>query len=454
MSLVAVVAAACGGDDGGDIVVPPDTAQSGTRLKLGWIQFETGLRTWTVDIVDSALGEPCTPMVWRDGVLRCTPAMPRIAFADAACTQPMILGLEDELAASFAATDCDGTRPARMYAATDERSDVADAYEGTEDGCSRIQQPRPSGFIGRRAVAQPSPDLVTMRRAYQGTGRVRIETLTASDGLILPVQPYDMELDAACAQFDNIIFNTNGMADATSVPCVVDAVETTQFADPTCETPAVVVPDACRAPAITAEAMAGPCRPYFAVSDEPQIASYAQVASCFPTAPAPDALIYPGTEELETITFARTVEPGAGRLQLIYIGDGGVRIRERGVFFDAVLDTECLLSQVDVAAFTCIPVSRTSGPMQVFTDDQCTQSIYVTWVNNDDDTLWPCLVQKPRKYSWGGGTEVREVGGVQAGPFYSTEFGSCMAFDVINATAHLLGPPVTMPFVNATKVFD
>lgn len=95
---VVALAAACNGDD-----VPPDTAQSGTRLKLGWFEFEDGLRTWSMDIRDSKLDEPCRPVEWSDSVLRCTPQTGTLAFSDAACTKPYIIGNNSAYAVMLAA---------------------------------------------------------------------------------------------------------------------------------------------------------------------------------------------------------------------------------------------------------------------------------------------------------------------------------------------------------------
>lgn len=462
VSLVACVlaAAACGGGDDDGPPVPADTAQSGTRLKVTWLEFDDGTRTWTQDIFDSVLGVPCTPLEWTDGKRRCTPPSARLYFADAGCTQPMMLDPEAAQAIDFL-EECGVMRPSKMFRPTAESVTVTTLYQRSSNGCSPVPGPPMTGVGGVRAVEEP-PDLAELTPRYQGEGRLRIYTLTSSDGFLLPVRPYDSELDVACINFDNIVFNTLGMADATSVPCILPAAEADVFVDITCETPGIwSYQDAtCAPPPIAAldTQMRGPCRPYVAIGDTPADFAFRPSGdSCFEVQrPLPEALIYGSIGSIEPMTFTRETgtAPPAGRLQFIYIGDGTTRIREREIFYDAELDTECHLMQEDVDTWSCKPVSRTSEIITMYTDDACTQPIDLVFINSSDDTLWPCMPHKPRRYA-GYDTDFRLVGDVNPGPFYrSSPEQGCFLAPIVDAIAFNLGPPITATYPRATKRHD
>lgn len=455
---VFVCGAACGDSEP---PIPPDTAQSGTRLKVTWLEFDDGTRTWTTDIFDSALGLPCTPLDWTDGALRCTPPAARVYFADAGCTQPMLLDREAERAIEYL-EECGVRRPSTMYRPSAEPVTVSVLFQrDSEDSCSPVPGTPMTGVTGVRAVEEP-PDLVELTRRYQGGGRLRIETLASSDGFLLPIQPYDSELGVACINFDNIVLNTNGMADMTSVPCVLPAAEADFFVDITCETPGLWSSEdaACAPPPIAAvdTERQGACRDYVAIDDEPAQLAFNRLGdSCYETQPPlPETLIYGATGPIEPMTFARATgtAPTVGRLQLIYIGDGTTRIRERAIFYDTELDTECQLVQEDVDTWSCKPVSRTSDFSALYLDEACTQPVEVVFVNNNDDVLWPCTPHKPRRYT-GYGTDFRLVGDVHPGPFYqSTPELGCFLLEVVNSTAHSVGPTITATYPRATKRHD
>jgi hypothetical protein len=459
---VASACAACGGgdDDDGDVFVPADTAQSGTRLKLGWFVLDDGLRTWSMKLRDSLLDLPCSPRMWRDGKLRCSPeSAGAVVFRDDDCTQPFMQG--EGPYAITSEPGCDDNELDRVYyAAAGDSMTIPTAYGGEPGNCRELPPPPPFGrWIGRAAEEREPSEFVELRHVYQGDGRVQIETLSSTDGLLLPVQPYDTQLDAACRNFDRL-FNTNAMQDVTSMPCVLDAFEARDYSDPTCETPAAVLRDGtCPAPAIVTHDEGGPCRPYFAVDDTPEPTAFANIVnSCMPLDPIEGAVIYGGSEQLDIVTFSRAVESSAGRMQLIYVNGPDAardaRIRERDVFYDAALDTECVLTLRDFNDWVCVPVLRTTGTSFVYTDDQCTQGVYVTWIPDGGDSLWPCMPHKPQKYSWDGDREVRPIGDVQPGPLYQSTFKGCQPADFTNATPHTLGALVTTPLVHASMVFD
>ncbi len=448
-----ILLVACGGGGDGEVdsgaSIPPDTAQSGTRLKLFWYEFEDGTRSWTSEIFDSKLGLPCTPTEWTDGASRCTPMLPRVVYSDAQCTQPMILGTDVPHAVARV-TSCQATRPDSLFEATAERLTLPQVFERDPDGaCGRLYSPRQFSFSGVRAVQQTRPDLAELSRGYQGDGRVKIETLSSDDGLLLPIQPYDSLLDAACVNFDSLFFNTEGMADATRVPCLLDASETERFTDITCETPAVWFPvdAACPRPQEFGTVGKGPCAPRFTLGDTAQGGSYGTgTGTCLPQGPD-SGVVYPSTGMVEPFSLARERQDAPGRLQLIYIGEGATRIRERVLFYDTALDTECALRQEDVETFSCVPV-RGRSVFEVYTDDACTQPVFVTWIA--DEQAPACLaVQTPPKYSGG-----RRIEGMLPEPVYRASAAGCARFEFDNASPYALGPPVTTALPRVTKRHD
>src|SRR5258706_3736659 len=70
---------------------PDEGATSGTRLKLTWINFADGTRTWNA-FYDSQRKENCSIyQSWSDGAAYCVPdTSGSVAYLDAACTQRFV----------------------------------------------------------------------------------------------------------------------------------------------------------------------------------------------------------------------------------------------------------------------------------------------------------------------------------------------------------------------------
>lgn len=244
------------------------------------------------------------------------------------------------------------------------------------------------------------------------------------------------------------------MANATSVPCLLDAYTTDSYVDATCDTPAVLTTTSCENPEIAVVGNSGPCRAYWSVSDETADVAFQNFGSCQPV-DASQAVVHRAKARLEPLTLTRARQPAESRTNLIYIGDGGTRIRERELFYDATLDTECQLRQRDVDSFDCVPISLNAGTMGAFTDAACTQPIYVTLINDQASSEWPCMPRTPAKYIWDGGSEVRPVGAAYAGPLYTTSNGNgCEPYLFVGVTPYTLGPAASTPFMRVRKVFD
>ena len=141
----------------------------------------------------------------------------------------------------------------------------------------------------------------------------------------------------------------------------------------------------------------------------------------------------------------------------MYIGDGTTRMRERDIFFDAELGLECQLRLRDAGAWICEPVTPGAIAERVYTDDQCTQPVYVTWRHEVGNAIWPCLEYKPYTYAFDfENSAARLIGDPYPDPVYwISPFDSvCRLMDVSNATAYALGPPITTVLPRASKRFE
>jgi hypothetical protein len=85
---VLVVLAACGriGFDGTS-APNADSGSGEPRIAQRWYEFDAA-RSFG-GFYDRQRGEPCFPVVWTDGVLRCTPTSANVFYLDAACTIPV-----------------------------------------------------------------------------------------------------------------------------------------------------------------------------------------------------------------------------------------------------------------------------------------------------------------------------------------------------------------------------
>lgn len=437
----ALALAACGED----VNIPPDIAQSGSRLKLSWWVLEDGTETWTGEIFDSVLGSACLPTEWVDGKWRCTPpTSATVMYTDARCSDPMIYNGTATLALERRSV-CGVSRPTRLIESTGEGVALQVAHSRDEQGvCQAMSLPPGLLWLGLRARELPKP--VELRRVFHGAGRVRIETLTSSDGLILPVQPYDSELEIACR------YTTPA---AVIMPCWPEALESDRFADSACETPAVWgLPDlSCPPPAFATLPRMGVCRTYFAVDDTPLDYAYTAAAggACYEFQVPPSSPAYAASVPLELSVITRMARAGEGRLRLVDVGEGGTTTRVHTLFYDVEFDTLCQLAPDSPGVWTCQPESH--ARIQTFYgDDQCTQSVPIALVNVNDEG--DCIQYQPREYA-SDGTNYRPIGSVRPEPLYTLvpDVG-CVPLVLSNTTPHSMGEPIATPLARATKRRD
>lgn len=156
MSFVLALLAACSGNGGGDDTVTDDLpeAQSGTRLRLVWLDFDGtrqlqgvaneheysyGQQNPDFDVFfDAARQEMCAPLTWPDGITRCTPA-------NSSGIAPNQLAVIKTMIAT--AIEGGGGRVHKRYHTSDDGMSVLVGLDDTLAGESRLVRDRATELV-------------------------------------------------------------------------------------------------------------------------------------------------------------------------------------------------------------------------------------------------------------------------------------------------------------------
>lgn len=241
-SLLLIVLAGCG--DAGTVVVQIE-AVSGERIKLEKFLYADGTREVDASgFFDTRLHTRCTARTWADGIVRCVPVAGDAIFTDATCTTAVGVAahlsggpanpVDANWVTHFIGYDVvDGiTLPARLYSAGAQTDPVAQYFARQDGMCvGPLSAPVDTTFYSLANEIDPTA-MPVFEQTELGTGRLALRMLGTIDGMRVPFELYDRELDMPCTP----MLRTDG------VRCEpYDAFEPTWFLDSLCSTPVVVV---------------------------------------------------------------------------------------------------------------------------------------------------------------------------------------------------------------------
>jgi hypothetical protein len=179
------------------------TTQSGSRLRLSWIDFGGGVRLLSpLDLWDDERHEPCYARRWTDGNTYCTPtgaaAYPYYTSSDCSSASYYVESAErPSYIVHF--VDVVGQDEASIGLLAKPEPATLDQYWVKDDeGCHG-----PNNGVGRdwyeAGEEVPRADLVRIRtRESAGDGRVAVRASVTDDGMYAPLAFEDRQLHAEC----------------------------------------------------------------------------------------------------------------------------------------------------------------------------------------------------------------------------------------------------------------
>lgn len=449
--------------EGGPGPIADDGAQSGSRLKINWIELE-GTRTWS-GFHDAQLGIDCHIREWADGELYCAPdGGGSISYSDAGCTA--------QVGRVYHAPDCtveapayftqylDGCayRPSRLYPKQTKIA-VANWYSKGSDGtCYGPFTPTSYDFYSLGPEVDHATTLAPVRLgAPFGTTRLGQRDYSSADGMYLPGTVHDAAAGLDC-------YPTYRYAESPTGTCVpMNAGYINYFRDATCTQPAVTADQGCVAPEFavhyddycpTTEGR------YYAVGAELGTTSvyYDAFGTCDPTTVGTDKVFATGRElELATITRAR--DNANGRYALIHYTTDGVHLRD-SVLYDQDKQTECYLYDLPDGSVRCLPNAHSIDTW--FTDAACGQPIALMEVFLGDTGCTPPPLTgygiryiPPQPNQCGYSYQVHAAQAQYTGTLYSLFGGTCAPYTTTNSALYRIGPAIPLTdFPAATLSHD
>lgn len=425
---ILVIVAACGDNPAPETTVG---AVSGQRLALQWYGFPDGVRQPEPDeFYDRALHARCAPRTWADQTVRCVPLADQAAFGDDLCTEPVGRGVSIDEPTHFIGYDQvgDEVRPVRVYPAGDELDTIKRYYLRWGAECLGPYADPDEVTYYALGPELGGGDLVALHERELGEGRLALRLRESDDGMRVPLGLRDRTLAADCRP---------GVRDDGTVRCEPDAdTEVSYFRDPACSQPVVAVH--AEAPVPVLARMDGPsgCTDYYAVGEAVATTLYQrQGDTCMAQVLVPPPQAFAIGEPLELVTFARTLEPGDGRLQRVVLDDGELQIFD-DVLFDRATRADCRRYRFEDGVTRCIPTALASS-FQLYTPT-CAVPVEVA-------ELPPRSCQRPAfaATTTAGGLQLRAIGDRAGEPLHTWNFGPCRPYVADpGQTVHLLGPPI------------
>ena len=418
----------------GDAVHREDlfTATSGSRLALQLYRFDDGTeQPEPGELYDTRLHTRCTPRRWIDDVVRCVPVADDAVYIDDACTDLVGLSVTMEEPTHFLAYQ--HGRPARAFAAGAATDPVSQFFVKQDDGCVG-PFPSPQDPIAYFEVGGEidGADLVPVREAEAGTGRIAVQVRVADDGMLVPFGLRDRELGVVC---------TPALHGDGSVACEpTGAAPASYFLDPTCDQPVVAVTDGAAIPAIARVVERSGCPGYRTVGGEVSPPLYRRVGDrvdddCIPAATPPGHRLFAATTRLELPALERTLESIPGRrLQRIILDDGDLRFLG-DLLYDTATRADCTRRAVGdvircvpstVAAATTLFTAGCAVPIQAaeLPRQACAQPSFATATTED-------------------GFEIHAIGGRIESPLFQLDTGLCLPHSgSLGTDPHALGPAI------------
>jgi hypothetical protein len=429
----AAITAGCGDD-----LHPIDrfTPTSGTRLALQSYRFDDGTEQVVAsEFYDLELHTRCTAAQWRDGSLRCIPAVDEAQYVDAACTE--LIGFGRTIIARpshFVAYD---TRagiavPVRVLRAGGSHAVIAQYYTVVDGRCSG-PVPVPGDLHDFFEIAgELDGDALAALTSTEigddlGDGRLALQIRTSDDGARVPLGLYDRALATAC---------TPRAGSDGSVACEpIAAVAAAYFGDAGCTAPVVSV-SAAPVPAIARLVEPSGCASYHSVGRAVAPPIYRRDGSgCTQvTAPA-GGLLFAVDAALELPALARSLETVRDRrLSRILLDRAGLRwVDDR--LFDRTTGSECERRNLR-GTVRCLPANLV--PALTLFDPSCTVPVRVAELPRPScERIAYATSSRP--------FQIRAIGDPVSDPLFRFDGASCVPYAAAPGTElRALGPPIDL----------
>lgn len=500
--VLAVELAACGGstpptandaetaDAGIDAGDPGIGAQSGSRLKLRWHEYEDGTRVWLPvwpgttyqPYFDAQLNENCAAATWADGNVYCTPeVLTAYDYSDPQCTIPIVSGSGS------------GCTPPPGYGATREPASCYDLFQGPISRVYRLSklavpyrryQRSSNGTCTDMGLANTeayggvtevrSTDLVRITETDSiGSGDFGVRYLQSMDGFRVPWMLHDNTRD-----FDCDLQSGHGEVSATCLPRMErPSPIRVLYGDQQCSQPLVQSSADCAVPDFGYLSTTTNCwnnsATYYKVGSTvaPDSVYGYDPSACELQAQSPTQVSY-STSPLSPGTVARAPQMIADhRIHVVQVTTAQVSYPDDSAvsasLYDSMLGTECQTMLASDGSLRCVPKTIAQPSVNsLFADASCLTSIDLHSVRVWDPTCdtTPPVDRFAVKWVVASfcapgvpvyGMEVYEVGGRYTGPVYQRQGTTCAALDTTRVEFFRVGPVIpSSSFAPATLQTD
>ena len=400
---------------GDNVVVSPDRAQSGSRLKITWYDFDGGLSVPAAgdEVWDSELGFDCVPTRFMNGGTYCAPPSPGSAgFSDPACTKPINRDPNQPFVVETA-WSCGNWVPTKLFRAG-AKIQAAGAWDFNSVGeCIPVAD---AGMFTEVGPEIPLDSLVELRTARVGKDRLVAEVLRGNDGFSFPESIYDQELSSAC-----YISGLDNVANAVCDPGSAVAIDDKTFTDAACKSVGAWTPSGC--PSELAPTVAwksdSKCGTYYRLGSATK--AFAKSGTACIATDMPTEELHTIGERIDLVDMTRGPDASVPRrVQPIYIDHGSLHFRDPFNLYDTQLETECVILTLPDGSDACVPYGYTFAH-DYFLDAACTSSIKLI------DSFEDPFCGKPRA-PFGfvrSNKNVYRLGPVFTDPLYETSGTTC-----------------------------
>jgi hypothetical protein len=372
MRLVALLLVAVGC---GDNLPDPALPRSGTRLKLGWYEYDGNARelepSW---YFDSELRERCSGELWSDGKRYCTPATDEAVYISETCTRSVgrtLIGLSPApyFASTFAIAGESLPRRSRLFRRGAPTLPPVSAWQKGTEGCFQIALDEDFDYFELAAEIVTS-DLAQLHRSGpHGLGTLAMITETSDDGMNVPIALFDRATDSECIAVER--------ANSDRVECVPTAAGiVSYFHDAGCREPELAVPLGAPTTLAVSFDVATSCWTSYAVGEEVSAPPLYEHSGplCLEVAPPAGRRFFTMGAMQPLPALSREREPSASRIHSISRTTNGLRVTDP-LLYDEDLDTDCRHDD----SLACVP--RTTATLTrktaltYFADPQCQTAI-------------------------------------------------------------------------------
>lgn len=404
-----------------DAMLPITTYQSGTRLRVSWIDFGGSLTTPRIH--DNVRNEACAKQRWADGKDYCTPAFATaLLFEDAQCTRPLVMATATAptYVALPVATACGAREVDHLYrlGPPTQRTTYYQHIGLRCDGSS-------TRGLDVRVVATEvtTADLVELVTEVEPTSaRLAATWLTSADGLRIDDGLRDTNLDVTC------VFDAREVG-ATTARCLPPHPwkAGTIYSDDTCTSAATTDVTRCStnlAVLRTTQPAACVLEPsrIFAVGGPTPLGYTYEIR---PHGCAVHSTRYPervlGAEQ-DAADVPRVIASSSSRIAPV-VHRVGTHERHSDRLFDTAMATECTVTSAN-GEIRCLPPLLGRVRWEVYSDAACTRAVKLLELPRGAAS---CATPSPGRFVRDAVGDNYQVGGELVTAFYQANLGACVA---------------------------